>query len=113
MGFIINRKLIEPDEMEMHELIPSRAAILKIKWLKTCTATILNIYAPNERSEHASFWAKVITERRARHLPIPDFTLGDFNITEDAIDRMPHKHDDESAIAALREVRHEWDIRDT
>jgi len=113
VGFIINRKLIEPDEMEMHELIPGRVAILKIKWLKMCTATILNIYAPNKRSEHASFWAKVITERRARHLPIPDFTLGDFNVTEDAIDRMPHKHDNKSAIAALREVRHEWDIRDT
>jgi len=52
-------------------------------------------------------------ERRAKHLPIPDFTLGDFNVTEDAIDRAPPRLDDEAAIAALREVRHEWDIRDT
>ena len=113
VGFVINKQLIDPDEIEMHELIPGRAAILKIKWLKTCATTILNVYAPNERSEHASFWAKVLTERRAKHLPIPDFTLGDFNVTEEAIDRMPPKLDDESAIAALREVRHDWDIRDT
>jgi len=56
---------------------------------------------------------KVITERRAKHLPIPDFTLGDFNVTEDPMDRTPPKLDDKSAIAALREIRHEWDIRDT
>jgi hypothetical protein len=45
---------------------------------------------------------KVLTERQARHLPIPDFTLGDFNITEDAIDRMLPKLDDEAAINTLR-----------
>jgi len=113
VGFIINKQLIDPDEIEMHELIPGRAAFLKIKWLKSCTATILNVYAPNDRSEHANFWARIMTERRAKHLPIPDFTLGDFNVTEDPIDRMPPKLDDESAIAALRELRHEWNIRDT
>ena len=62
VGFVINKQLIEPDEIEMHELIPGRAAMLKIKWLKTCTTTILNIYAPNDRTKHANFWAKVITE---------------------------------------------------
>jgi len=104
VGFVINKQLIDPDEMEMHELIPGRAAILKIKWLKTCDATILNIYAPNERNQHPNFWAKTLTERRAKGLPIPHFTLGDFNITEDAIDRMPPRLDDETAIATLREV---------
>jgi len=113
VGFVINKQLIEPNEIELHELIPRRAATLRIKWLGSCAATILNVYAPNNRSEHANFWAKVITARRAKHLPIPDFTLGDFNVTEDAIDRMPPRIDDESAITTLREVRHEWDIRDT
>jgi len=113
VGFVINKQLIKPDEIEMHELIPRRVAMLKIKWLKTCTATILNIYAPNDRAEHTNFWAKVITKQRVKHLLIPDFTLGDFNVTEDPIDRMPPKLDDEPMIATLREVRHEWEIRDT
>jgi len=113
VGFVINRQLIEPDELELHKLIPGRAAVLRVKWLRSCTATILNVYAPNNRKEHANFWAKVTTTRRTKHLPVPDFTLGDFNITEDAIDRMPPRLDDQSVIAALRGVRHEWNIRDT
>ena len=88
-------------------------AILKVKWLRSSTATILNVYAPNDRSEHTNFWAKVIMARRVKHLPEPDFTLGDFNVMEDTIDRMPSRLDDETAITALREVRHEWNMQDT
>jgi len=89
VGFVINKQLIEPDELDLYELIPRRAAILKVRWLRLSTATILNIYTPNNRGEHTNFWAKVITARKAKHLPEPDFILGDFNVTEDAIDRMP------------------------
>ena len=112
VGFIINKQLTELDELDLYELIPRRAAILKVRWLRSSTATILNVYAPNDRGEHANFWAKVITTRRAKHLPEPDFILGDFNVTEDTIDRMPPRLDDEAAIATLREVRHEWNMQD-
>jgi len=47
IGFVINKQLIEPDEIEMHKLIPGRVAYLKVKWLKTCTATILNMLRSN------------------------------------------------------------------
>jgi exonuclease III len=111
--FIINKQLLEPEEIEITKLIPGRVAFLKVKWLKTCSTTVLNVYTPNDRSEHANFWVRVMMERRARHLPIPDLTLGDFNVMKDAIDRMPPRLDDESAVVALREVRHKWDIRDS
>jgi exonuclease III len=113
VSFVINKQLVELEEIEMSKLIPGRAVMLKMKWLKLCSATLLNIYAPNDRGEHTNFYTKIMTERQAKHLPIPDLTMGDFNITEDAIDRMPPRLDDESAIVALREVRHTWDIRDT
>jgi hypothetical protein len=38
--------------------------------------------------------------------------LGDFNVTEDPIDRMPAKVDSNRAIAALREIRHAWRVED-
>lgn len=112
VGFILNKKLIRPDDIKTYELIPGRAIIIQVKWMNTCNATILNIYAPNERKEHAAFWAKIITERRSQHAPLPDIILGDFNVTEDATDRMPPKLDNEEAIDALRELRQEWEICD-
>jgi ribonuclease HI/exonuclease III len=112
-AFVINKTLINPKEIQVHELIPGRALWIDVKWLESCSTSILNIYAPNERKAHPDFWAQALTERRARHLPKPDFTLGDFNITEDALDRNPPKLDDETATTTLREVKQEWDIQDT
>jgi hypothetical protein len=63
IAFIINKKLIEPEEIKTHVLTPGRAMILKIKWMKTCDTTILNIYAPNERDIHANYWAKILIEK--------------------------------------------------
>ena len=113
VAFVINKQLIEPEKIETYELIPGKALMLKIRWLKTCNTSILNIYAPNERNAHPDFWATILTGRHTRHAPIPDFTLGDFNMTEDPVDRMPPKLDSETAIEALRDVKQEWDVRDT
>ena len=113
VAFVLNKKLLKPDQVKWYELIPGRALLLETKWLDSCNTPILNVYAPNERSEHPEFWAKILTERQYQHAPIPDFTLGNFNVTEDAIDRMPPKLDDANAIEALRDFRHTWDISDT
>ena len=64
VAFVINKKLLNPDEIITRELVPGRALMLKIKWLGRCTATILNIYAPNQQNKHTNFWANILTERR-------------------------------------------------
>ena len=64
VAFIINKRLISTDAIKTHKIIPGKAHYAEIKWQKTCTVTILNIYAPNDRSAHANFWAKIMTERR-------------------------------------------------
>src|SRR5260221_10488998 len=102
VAFVINKKIIRPEEINLDELDPGRALQLQIRWLEDCTTSILNIYAPNDKKAHPEFWAKALTERRARHLPEPDFTLGDFNVTEDTIDRCPPRRDDETAVNALK-----------
>jgi ribonuclease HI/exonuclease III len=112
VAFVMNKTLIRPQECRAFELIPGRALMLKIKWLESCSMTITNIYAPNQKTEHPNFWATIEMERRNRHLPRPDFSLGDFNITEELIDRIPPREADGAALEALRDIRDAWGVVD-
>jgi exonuclease III len=87
--------------------------MIQIDWLESCMTSILNIYTLNKRNAHPEFWAKITTEKHLHHLPTPDFTLGDFNVTEEALDQNLPKNDNAGAIVTLREVKNEWDIQDT
>ena len=110
--FVINKTLIAPRNISTYRLCAGRVLTLKIEWLETETTTLLNVYAPDDRLAHLDFWKKVETQRRSCRLLCPNFMLGDFNVTEDPIDRSPPQLDDPSAIDALRETRHAWDIQD-
>ena len=112
VAFVINKALIAPRKVTTHELHAGRALWIKVDWLDEESTVILNVYAPNERTQHADFWEKIETKRRNRRLPVPHFLLGDFNVTEDPLDRMPPRLDDQNAIEALRDVRLAWAVAD-
>jgi exonuclease III len=84
---------------------------MKIKW-KGIETNLINVYAPNNKSENMRFWKTLNMEWSARNLPKPDLLLGDFNITEDPIDRSPPKHDNTGAVETLRDLRWMLDIQD-
>lgn len=86
---------------------------IKIKWRENEEAVLINVYAPNERSEHKNFWTQVESRQRSKNIRRPDFLLGDFNVTEDPLDRAPIRPDDPNAIEALRDLRHRLDLQDT
>jgi exonuclease III len=86
--------------------------MIKLKWPADNPLSILNIYAPVKRNEQPDFWATIEAVRREKHLPRLDFLLGDFNLTEDALDRAPPKYDNRQATDALREIRLLWEIQD-
>ena len=113
VAFVINKRRIAPTQFSIHELIPGRALFLKIKWHETESTSLVNVYAPTHRPSHPSFWKKVLDEHSALHLPNPDFLLGDFNVMEDPIDRVPANPDDQAAVAALQELRLAWNLEDS
>ena len=113
VAFIINKALIRPKEYVISILDPGRAIMIKLKWLESCVTSIVNVYALHTRNDQPRFWARVRTNRRTHRLPLPDFVLGDFNITEDSIDRVPAHQDKDQAIKALRELHQEWKVQDT
>ena len=113
VAFVINKNLIEPKEIEKKELIEGRALAIKFKWHENDEIVLINVYAPNNRTRHPEFWEKIDTERRAKGLRRPDMMLGDFNLTEDPIDRAPAHLDDINAIEALRNLRQCLGMKDT
>ena len=113
VAFVINRALVAPKDLESMELIEGRALAIKFKWHNDEEIVLLNIYAPNDRKTHPAFWETIDTKRRSKGLRRPDMMLGDFNVTEEPIDRTPAHLDDVDAIAALRNLRQCLALEDT
>ena len=106
VAFVINKKFIKPNEITFHELHKGRALAIKMKWHKPEQEelALLNIYALNNRCEHGQFWQNIDAKRHIHRLRCPDLMLGDFNLTEDNIDRSPAHPDDPHVITALQEI---------
>ena len=113
VAFVINKELIDAREVSLHTLIPGRATYLSFKWRRDITIRIINIYAPNNLRQHQQFWSDLENQWSALHLPKPDFMMGDFNLTEDAMDRAPARAENEQATQALRACQHTLDLRDS
>lgn len=113
VAFVLNKDLVDAEKVETDELIKGRAIAIKLTWKRNSEETvIINVYAPNRRSEHQNFWKKVEDERKKRRIRKPDFVLGDFNVTEEPIDRSPARHDTQTATTALREYRLSTGVQD-
>ena len=76
--------------------------------------TILNVYAPNAPHENRDFWTKLneMFKQPEKKLKKPDLMLGDFNLVEDAIDRLPCKGDNENVVEELQKLKHEIKVQD-
>ena len=79
--------------------------LLTMKWHAETEIAILNVYAPNHSHENEQFWTRIQTafEENAQ-LRKPDIMLGDFNVVEDALDRLPAKDDPPGPQESLRNL---------
>ncbi|KIK37671.1 hypothetical protein CY34DRAFT_25938 [Suillus luteus UH-Slu-Lm8-n1] len=112
VAFILNKEKLNIEDTKLTILIPGRAISLSLKWHNEHRINILHIYAPNNPQEHPTFWEEIKTAWRLNSLGQIDFMAGDFNITEDPLDRAPTRQDNIQAIEALRDFRSEFNIQD-
>ena len=106
VAIVVNKDLVNTEGAKATEIIPGRAILLELPWHQTLTLRILNVYAPNSPQGNAKFWEEIAEIWDRGELPKPDICLGDFNMVEDPMDRMPHRRDDinqEEALASLME----------
>jgi exonuclease III len=106
LAFVLNKNLVETEDVQKTVIVPGRAMILDMKNVDGTPLSILGVYAPNRPSENAAFWKKIkqfYTERP--RLPRPDVLCGDTNFVEDAIDRLPAHPDSKTATDAFDELK--------
>jgi exonuclease III len=110
VAIVINKNLMSTMNITSTVIIPGRALVASIPWHRNEKITILAIYAPNNPQHNKTFWVEVL--QKLEQLPPPDIMLGDFNLVEDALDRLPPKSDNTTAVEALAELKAEYQLRD-
>ncbi|TFK79298.1 DNase I-like protein, partial [Polyporus arcularius HHB13444] len=105
VAFVINKKLVDEPGVVVEHDVAGRMLSIAVPRPGGETLRVANVYAPNRPADNARFWEEldqVWTTARSRR---PDVILGDFNIVEDPIDRIPAHLDDRTAVTALRAMR--------
>ncbi|EPT00219.1 hypothetical protein FOMPIDRAFT_1030516 [Fomitopsis schrenkii] len=104
VAIILNRELVDTSNVRSTVIVPGRAMIVTTNWHASRTITALNVYAPNGAPENAAFWTTLEQEFSKGKLHMPDIMVGDLNLVEEAVDRIPMKESSEAALTALRSL---------
>jgi len=112
VAFVINKDIAIHRDIVSHEIIPGRALLISIPWHSDMMLTMLNVYAPNNASENENFWADITNAFDTQPIPLPDIMMGDFNMVEDAIDRLPSHGDNAATCKSLFELRSQLSLKD-
>ena len=112
VAFVLNREMVDTKSATITELIPGRAVSLKMKWHAETDITVVNVYAPNNAKENEEFWSSLREMKHNGRLPRTDVLLGDFNIVEDALDRLPVRDDPVGPQISLRELLVDLSLHD-
>ncbi|KAI0754831.1 Endonuclease/exonuclease/phosphatase, partial [Daedaleopsis nitida] len=100
--FVVNKRIVSTPNVVLREIMPGRALALSLSWDSGRVLTLLNTYAPNHDAENAAFWSKVDAECTRTACPALDVVLGDFNVVERALDRLPPHPDALATVQALQ-----------
>ncbi|PPR05242.1 hypothetical protein CVT24_010458 [Panaeolus cyanescens] len=99
----INRQLMRANETTSMDLIPERAIITSIPWThQGDTLNVLGIYAPNVAKEQKDFWEDLDKKlEKIKDKLRPNVMLGDFNTTENKLDRLLPRNDNRVVVEQL------------
>ena len=93
---VINKRLVNTQNVKEIEIIPGRVTIVKIPWHDNQHINVLVVYMLNTLREIAKFWKTIQDKVDTNPSLKPDVMMGDFNLMEDAINHIPSKLDDQT-----------------
>lgn len=88
VALVLNKSLTSWKEVIIVHVIQGRALLISLSWKGESVVNILAIYALNSPAENAAFWEDLKNTWINDGHPIPNIMLGDFNLVEEAIDRL-------------------------
>jgi exonuclease III len=90
-AIVLNKQLTNVNDVKQDIIIEGRAMMLSVRWHGDFILSFLSVYGPNNLVDNVKFLDSL--REKLKPLRQPDFVLGDFNMVEDAIDRLPHHKD--------------------
>ncbi|EIW59905.1 uncharacterized protein TRAVEDRAFT_20169 [Trametes versicolor FP-101664 SS1] len=84
-----------------------------LPWSKDKSISIANVYAPNAARENAAFWDELNAIWAVPGCRRPEVMLGDFNMVENALDRVPERADVDVVTCALSSLLSLTDLQDS
>lgn len=112
VGIIINKEIVPADDVAHWDIVPGRALLVKLRWHRDHHLGILAVYAPNDPTQNGAFWGEVRDFIEENGLTKPDIVLGDFNLVEDPVDRLPCRLDPAPAVEQLSSALREFEVTD-
>ncbi|KAJ6536326.1 Endonuclease/exonuclease/phosphatase, partial [Mycena capillaripes] len=109
-AIVLNKRPINVNNVQQETLVEGRAMILTVQWRGELALSFLSVYAPNIPADNARF-LESLTGKLKNHRR-PDFALGDFNMVEDIIDRLPHHKDPQNVSEAMSTFKVALNLRD-
>ncbi|KIY52644.1 DNase I-like protein [Fistulina hepatica ATCC 64428] len=120
IAIVLNREQVEADQASYKIIIPGRAILVSLPWSDERLLNILAVYAPNlnkynDEGENLNtlFWMEIVTKLdELPHAQTIDIMLGDTNMVEDKIDRLPMHADNTAAADMLDDLKLMYNLSD-
>jgi hypothetical protein len=106
VAIVFNRDLLDTSQICAEEVIPGQAMLAKFQLRRGTKVIALAVYAHNNPSANAKMWGNIMQAYIDNpNLERPNMIIGDFNMVEDAIDRMPSREDQRSTVTSLQSLK--------
>ncbi|EIW86190.1 DNase I-like protein, partial [Coniophora puteana RWD-64-598 SS2] len=115
IAIAFNKTVLDTSTVKYTTLIPGRAIHATLSWHGNRKLCVVAVYAPSAGGpDNEEFWMLLRNKLAAQgnNLHKPDILLGDFNLVEDAPDRLPPHNDRIGSVIALRELRAALNLKD-
>ncbi|KAF5382437.1 hypothetical protein D9615_002719 [Tricholomella constricta] len=112
IAFVLNKRTTRWKEAKVDEPIPGRAILLHLPWHENNVTKILGVYAPNATADNTNFWEDLEQKWRDGSYTKPDVLLGDLNLIEDSMDRLPARAPPQAPTEALSSLKSKFGLVD-